>query len=69
MFQTMDETEARHHMVTTFLAFASMLKIYRDFLSGLAQGLDLDAWSNMIDGLLAAIYKEAEEIEATMGGT
>jgi len=66
MFQTMTDTETRHHMVMTFLAFTSMLKVFQDFLGNLAKGLDRAAWTNTIDGLQAAIYTEAAQIEANL---
>ena len=68
MFQTMNDTEARHHMVMTFLAFTSMLKVYQDFLGDLAQGLDRPAWTSTIDGLMVAIQKEAVQIEVNLEG-
>ena len=69
MFQLMSELEVRHHMVMTFLAYTTMLKIYSEFVGGLAQGLDRSAWVNVIDGLLGAIFSEAGQIEVNLNGT
>lgn len=69
MFQLMSELEIRHHLVMTFLAYTTMLKIYSEFVGGLAQGLDRGAWQQWIHELFGAIFSEAGKIEANLGGT
>ena len=47
-------------------SFSQMLWLFRDFVGGVAKGIEKEKWVAVIAQTISAIQKESEQIEAAM---